>query len=152
LSGRHVKRRAKCNKARKPDSKRDGTRTVEPTPTTPPVGATGTGTGTATTPPSPAEGLKSATIVVHVYDEGGPAHEGCSGTKCPAERATVFVNALNPDGEVLRSFQTTDHTISVEPGEYELAQSSALLTRSEGKMVTVGAGQTSEVTLYIQVE
>jgi hypothetical protein len=150
-SGRHAARPVKCKKPRKAKTHGNTTRPVAPMTTTPPVGTTGTETGTATTPAvPPEEALKSATIVVHVYDQGGPA--GCTGTKCPAEQAPVYVDALNPDGEVLSSFHTTDHRISVEPGEYEVAQNSALLARSEGKKVTVAAGQTSEVTLSVQVE
>lgn len=89
-------------------------------------------------------------IVVHVYDEGGPPIGGCTGTICPAEGGKVYVarvgkgEKLGPKGEIVSSIESTQHTIHVPPGEYEVRPAGETEPLQE-RRVTVSAGQTVEV-------
>ena len=94
----------------------------------------------------------TATIVVHVYDVGGPAPpNGCYDTKCPTD-SPFYVSRLGagekvgPNQESLSSTKTKEQTIAVAPGEYEVGR-----LEGHGKKVTVAAGQTVEVTLYVSI-
>lgn len=95
----------------------------------------------------------TGTIVVHVDAVGGPPPPlGCSGTKCPVEGGTIYLVRVGsgerrgPRGEILSSIETHEHTLRVAPGEYEVGA-----TSFEKQRVTVGAGQTIEVTADLLV-
>lgn len=113
---------------------------------------TGTGTGTSTTTSTP--GGYSATIIVHVYLDGGPGGpNSCYGTKCPAENDPLYVEKLGPIGEVVSAFEAKGHTILVAPGEYEVAfYNDRPSWNLRDNKVAVIAGQTVELTVYEQIE
>jgi hypothetical protein len=108
---------------------------------------TGMATGTTTSAPE-----ATATIIVHVYEIGGPAPpRGCYDTKCPEEKASISLRRLGPNREVLSTLETTTHTIPVTPGVYVL-RLGPFVGQGEGKTVTVEVGQTVEVVLYEEIE
>jgi hypothetical protein len=95
---------------------------------------------------------EAGTLIVHVYREGGAAPPyGCWGTQCPEEGRPVYVARIGPGGEILSRIETGDHTITVVAGVYAVALFESVFERGsvgpEMKTVTVGAGQTVEVTL-----
>jgi hypothetical protein len=107
-----------------------------------------------TTTPVPAPEPRTATLIVHLYQIGGPpAPAGCYETKCPVEGRPVSVRKLGPNREVASSFETTSLIIAVAPGEYVLRLGRlANEGLGEAKTVTVGPGQIVDVTLYEQIE
>jgi hypothetical protein len=73
---------------------------------------------------SPAPAAPSATLIVHVYVVGGPVKEGrgpaCSGTRCPSEHQPLRISRLGPSGEVMRTIETSQDTVHIAPGRYEV--------------------------------
>lgn len=115
--------------------------------TTTGTGTTGAGTGITTGAPE----ADSGTLVVHVYLDGGPPPPaGCYGTKCPDELAPLYVEHLSPTGEAISAAETSNRTIPVVPGEYEvgLYYYRAHWGPENSAKVTIVAGQTVELTLY----
>jgi hypothetical protein len=107
-----------------------------------------------TTTPATAPEPHTATLILHLYQIGGPAPPaGCYETKCPVEGRPVSVRKLGPNREVVSSFETTSLIVAVAPGEYVLRLGRlASQGLGEGKTVTVGPGQIVDVTLYEQIE
>lgn len=103
--------------------------------------ATGTGAGTGT-------GTETGTLIVHVYQEGGAFVLGCTGPPhCPLEGYPVYVGRIGPGGEILSQIETSDDTITVAAGQYDVG----LFKGREGERTRVGPGQTVEVNLVLAV-
>jgi hypothetical protein len=102
----------------------------------------------STTPTSTSTPEASATLIVHVYKGGGPP------TGEADEGVPLWISQRAADGEPERGFQTTEHTVHVAPGKYEIAALGDLnygtVAFLASKTVTVGTGQTVELTLEIQ--
>jgi hypothetical protein len=103
------------------------------------------------TPPSPGtpettstpEAL-SATLIVHVYKTSGTGTE-------PDEGAPLFV-AKHGSAPSARGFETSEHTLHVTPGEYEitaLEMTNPTTVALAPRTVMVSTGETKEVTLTI---
>jgi hypothetical protein len=113
-------------------------------------------------PPASAPPPLAATIIVHVSRVGTipvkdcaevvdakPPEAGvereCRGNELTTRRSEeslpLLITPLSPAGE---SRETSEHTVHVAPGRYEIA-----VNRYEGKQVTVNEGQTVEVSLVI---
>ena len=114
--------------------------------------STGAATGNATT--GPGEAL-SATVIVHVYLLTAPIPEvGKPGRseRIPEETQPLRMIRRGTDGEVASSIETSEHTLHVAPGSYEIQ---VIETGRGGgaydpKDVAVTTGQTQEVTLEIE--
>ena len=103
-----------------------------------------------------AQETLSATLTVHVYVEGGPDRGGvpaCAGTQCPSETQPLRISRLGPNGEVVSSVETAEHTIHVSPGTYEILALGRYVSGVDVGFTStteaVGAGQELEVTLKI---
>lgn len=92
----------------------------------------------------------SATIIVHVYDRP----EGVSNQPAPPEvpepTLAIRIGETGPDGAAPTNYMATqEHTLHVAPGRYEI-QVFGIGGVYASEVVTVRAGNTTEVTLYIQ--
>lgn len=114
--------------------------------------STPTTTAPATTTPAPE--VLSGTIVVHVYSR----REGTGNMAAPPETLDetgfIRIRRLAPDGEgptheMTTEMTTREHTVHVAPGRYAVEVPEP--GRPSGQ-VTVSAGQTAEVTLYIEAK
>lgn len=97
-----------------------------------------------TTTGGPAPEALSATLIVHVYEEG---HQPPPVRK-PEESMPLRIARLGTAGEVLASTDTSQHTVHVVPGRYEVAASAG----GAPQTVEVSAGQELEVTIAIIFE
>jgi hypothetical protein len=127
--------KAKAKKCKKGQVRKHGKCVKKKTsPTTPPSSTTPPPTGTPET--------SSATLVVHV-SKGGQADEGVA----------LHIAKLE-DGQPVRGLETSEHTVHVTPGQYEITVLNIVNPTTVGvlarKIVTVSAGQTAEVTLEIE--
>jgi hypothetical protein len=97
------------------------------------------------TPSSPTtpEAL-SATLIVHVYKAGGSATEA-------DEEAPLHISKLRT-GQFLGKLDTSEHTVHVTPGEYEVTAldiTNPTTVALASTRVWVSAGQTQEVALTV---
>ena len=91
---------------------------------------------------------KCATLIVHVYSTVGSEVLPGEPERLPDEVARSRITRLGHDGKVLSSSKTTDRTLRLAPGLYEIAL--AVHAKYTGRRrVTVHAGQTLEVTLTV---
>jgi hypothetical protein len=93
---------------------------------------------------------KCATLIVHVYSTAGRELLPGEPLRVPDESARLRITQIGPRGSAPRSWTTSDRTMHVVPGRYEIAF--AARTAGEPRSVTMKAGQTLEVTLTILVE
>lgn len=129
------KKNKKVKKCKKGQVRKNGTCTKKAaSPTSPP----------STAPPTTPEAL-SATLVVHVSESGSPN-----------ESAPIYVAKLKANGQVLTGFQTSEHTVHVSPGAYEISALSVFnpttVSFQSPRRVTVAAGQQLEVMLELKPE
>ena len=101
--------------------------------------------------PAPPEEALSATLIIHVYLDGGPLGAHCYGTNCPDEAQPLRITRLGANGEALSTAET-QHAVQVAPGQYEI---SGLDGRGGGPLgstkVSVSACQELEVMLGLSV-
>jgi hypothetical protein len=109
----------------------------------------------------PPEEALSATLVVHLVDRaGGVVLVGEPEKETSDESSLIRIQTLGPENEVVSSVLTPDHTWPVAPGHYTIAAAQEVPRghiqvyegNDETKEVTVSAGQTVEITVYIQSE
>jgi hypothetical protein len=102
---------------------------------------------------SPAPETLSATLIVHVYVGGGPPGDGCTGPpQCPSESQDLRISRLGPEGEIVRSVETHQHTIRLAPGRYELTAWTGSRGSSPSTQVTLSEHQKLDATLVINAK
>lgn len=99
-----------------------------------------------------SEEALSATIIVHVFASYAQecTLEQAANHKCepsPEEGVQLRVSRLGSADEAASSIDTSEHTVHVAPGRYEVALT--VDTAYKPQQVTVTAGQTQEVTIEI---
>ena len=86
---------------------------------------------------------------MHVVGSGGPPAAG----QQPLESQPLRVSLLGPFGEIVSSTETTEHTMTLAPGEYLIevlnAKGGAALKETKA---TVPASQSLEVTIDVSIE
>lgn len=124
-------------------------------PTTATGAATGTGTttatGTNTATTTGAPGAPSATVIVHVFTRPLVC---CSVNERTTLDETQPLRIIwrGTGGEVIGSSETSEHTVHLAPGSYEIQVVSRPGGAAYGhKEVTLSAGQTQEVTFTIRL-
>jgi hypothetical protein len=124
--------KAKAKKCKKGQVRKHGKCVKKPT--TPP--------SSTTPPPTSTPEAMSATLVIHVSKAGQPD-----------EGAALHIAKLI-DSQPVRGLETSEHTLHVTPGQYEITVINILNPTTVGflarKIVTVSAGQTAEVTLELE--
>jgi hypothetical protein len=98
----------------------------------------------APTTRGPAPEALSATLVVHVYEEGPLPPP----VRKPEESMPLRIARLGGAGEILASTETSEHTVHVVPGRYEVAASGG----GAPQKVILGPDQELEVTIAIELE
>jgi hypothetical protein len=138
-----AKKKCKKGQVRAKDGKCVKKKTA-PTPTTPTTNSPEAHPEPKEVGPEPAPGAPFATLVVHVNkaDENGTEAD---------ETAPLFIAKFSHD-EFVGKLKTTEHTVHVTPGHYEitaLAITNETTAAQATTKVEVTAGQTVEVTLTI---